>query len=234
MKKIEAMNKLLNKECDGIRHGTSVYILHDDSIVNKRSKKPLDTKSMLEEEWEAFSEPKWYDDLDNGPILCWMNNGDMALIAKVSEGGEFLNTFGEPFGNINDKEPVVYPVDTKDVTKYIYGSKERKHTKKQEEAHESEASEESGNEECQNETSKNTVSPKAVTFDGVPALVAENKNHFIDLGLPEEYWTDFWMLNNFDSISIVEAIERGDEYCKSLISTFIDEREKSDKDEIPF
>ena len=234
MKKIEAMNQLLGGECDFIKHGASVYMLHSDSIINKRSKKPLDTKNMLEYGWEAFSEPKWYDDLENGQILCWINNEDMVLIDNISEDEKFVNTLGEEFGSIHNEEPVVHPVKMKEVVKYIYGSKERKHTKKHDSVEESEVIEDSGNEECQSETSESTASQKAVTFDGVPALVSENKDYFVDLGLPEEYWTDFWMLHNFDSVSIVDAIEKGDEYCKTLISAFINEREKSDKDEIPF
>lgn len=239
MTKIEAMNELLDGKCDAIRHKSSIYIAHDDSIINKRSKKPLDAKSLHEEEWEIIVEPKWYDDLENGPIMCWVNDGDVCLIVKMTDDGDFVNNFGDVFG---DSFGVV-PVSTQDnILNYVYDSKERKKLRQKDEPiatvekkEEVEVTENKGKqEECQSETLENTASQKVVTTNGVPALVAENKNYFVELGLPEEFWGEFWMLNNFDSITILEAIEKGDEYCKGLISSYLSNRAEEDNEEIPF
>ncbi len=275
MTKIDAVNKLIAGECDYIKYGVSIFVLHNDDVVNKRSKKPIDMKHMMQGEWEAIVEPKWYDNVAEKPVLCWVDNSSISLISAQRENGDFEDSIGNVYASAE-------PITMSDVKKYIYDEKdsftidvepelETPLAKGEEppftggfvgvmdpkidtqvfknnepatiegETNISNTGEdfssgdaESGNEECQNEKSETTATQKVVSFSGTPALVAANKNYFIDLGLDPGYWTDFWQANNFDSISITEAMEKGDEYCAKLITDFTIERELSDKDEIPF
>jgi hypothetical protein len=256
MNKLEAINELMNGNADAIKKGASVYILHDDDIINKRSKKPIDAKGMLEDGWEAIVEPKWYDNASQeSPVLCWVEKTmNTALVVGRKDDGRYETISGILVG---EAEPIPYD----DVVRFIIDApkKRTRKTSKESEGGVSDLSEvfvgtmpgdiddrtlvkdgepESGNEECQTETSENTASQKgettSVSVKGTPALVAQNKGHFVSLGLPEEYWSEFWMLNNFDSMSIVEAIKKGDEYCKGLIAEYISRRQAVDSEEIPF
>jgi hypothetical protein len=252
MNKLEAINELMNGNADAIKKGASVYILHDDDIINKRSKKPIDAKGMLEDGWKAIVEPKWYDNASQeSPVLCWVEKTmNTALIVGRKDDGIYETISGILVG---EAEPIPYD----DVVRFIIDApkKRTRKTSKESEGGVSDLSEvfvgtmpgdiddrtlvkdgepESGNEECQTETSESTVTQKAVTTNGVPALVAKNKNYFIELGLPEDLWSEFWNVQNFDSISITEAIEKGDDFCKELIDTYIVDRLKADEEEIPF
>lgn len=130
MKKIEAINELMSGNCDGIVKGSSKYILLDDSIVNARSKKPLDMKALHEDEWDTYNEPKWYDHLDETDgILCWISGEDLSIVKKMSDKGEFFNVFDELLGT----EENVVPAVLTDVQKYIIGHKPAKKRKTREE-----------------------------------------------------------------------------------------------------
>ncbi len=165
MKKIEAMNQLLTGEIDGIKHGTSVFIVEKDSIVNKRSKKVLDMKHLSEDGWEAVIEPKWYDNIANTKgILCWIKGGDVSIIKNLNENGLFENMFGDVLGDIHE----VWPVEAEELADFlIYGlphaRKTRKKAKEEEELEESDDGvviTEGNDEGSQRESLESTATPK--------------------------------------------------------------------------
>jgi hypothetical protein len=243
MTKIEAINDLLNSKCDYLKHGVSVFVLHGTDIVNKRSKKPIDMKNMLEDGWETFTEPKWYDKASTeSPILCWTKDKrDVVLISGV-DGNMFIAIDGTVVDYAT-------PISRKEALSFVYDDLHGNDTVAKEESSSfigtmpgdidnnppfAKESEKVGNVECQTETSETTATQKDVTFSGVPPEVEAKKEYFIGLGLPEDLWIDFWMLNNFDSISILEAVSKGEEHCFKLVQSFLKSRAASDKDEIPF
>lgn len=98
MNKITAVGKLTNGECDSILHGTSEFILHGEDIVNKRSKKVLDMKKMLEEGWDIKTMPKWDDALRNGevrPTLCVLKDEEsFVIISYMTQDGQYYTSCG--------------------------------------------------------------------------------------------------------------------------------------------
>jgi len=164
MKKIEAINSLMSGECDAIIIGTSKFILLEDSIVNARSKKPLDMKGLNEDGWDVYVEPKWYDNIgDTDGIMCWVSNSDVSIVKRVDENGDVYNVAGDLIGTTED----VQPVSMDEIEEYIILGKKTKRKKSKREKIEdsiesaieiSEGKEESGL--SQSETSENTALQK--------------------------------------------------------------------------
>jgi hypothetical protein len=217
MNKIEAITELLSGKVDAIKKGTSIFILKGDDIVNKRTKRPIDTKHMLEDGWETVIEPKWYDNISpDNPVLCWIEKTmNIALVVERNEEGKY-KTIYEIL--VDHAEPIKY----EEAVKFIIDApkKRRKTTEKQIEQKEDD------------NTQKDEI--EAVTFDGTPAIVDASKDKFVELGLPEDYWFDFININNFDSISIIDAINKGDDYLRGLIAEYLSRRNEIDNEEIPF
>jgi hypothetical protein len=88
MTKMEAINTLVNGECDKIIKGKSEFILVSGDIVNKRSKKALDTSKLLEDGWEVGIEPKWYDDIigDNFKEFIGKTADQFILVVGFEDG----------------------------------------------------------------------------------------------------------------------------------------------------
>ena len=183
MNKITAMNALLNGECDGIKHGTSTFIVEKDSIINKRSKKLLDTKHLSEEDWEGIVDPKWYDELeDSNGILCWVSNEDVSIVRSRNEKGMFINAFDDVLGD----DEQVWPVEVSELEEFLingipHAKKTRKKVKEEpteglstveveeptekaeeftEEVDDGVEIHEGNDQDSQNESLENTVSPK--------------------------------------------------------------------------
>lgn len=180
MKKIEAITFLLNGECDAIGKGSSTFIMENDSIVNMRSKKPIDMKTVHESGWGTLRTPRWFDVLeDGGRVLCWTNESksDMSVIVKMNNDGYFENARGEVIGN----DETVFPVSSKEVKNFILDlsklgkkpvvpqTKEEKTDEKIEESIEIEEGNESGS---QKESLESTVTPKE---DVGSEVIEENK-----------------------------------------------------------
>jgi len=126
MKKIEAINSLMSGECDAIIIGTSKFILLEDSIVNARSKKPLDMKGLNEDGWDVYVEPKWYDNIgDTDGIMCWVSNSDVSIVKRVDENGDVYNVAGDLIGTTED----VQPVSMDEIEEYIILGKKTKRKK---------------------------------------------------------------------------------------------------------
>ncbi len=166
MKKIEAIEALLNGECDGIKHESSVFISVEDSIVNKRGKRPLDMKNLTEEGWETYKEPRWYDDIskENG-VLCWVSSGADVSIVTQLRSGMFFNNYGDELGSVDD----VVPVKLGELDEFIIDSskKRKKKAKKDETAKKEEKNIDDGvtitegnDQDSQNESSKTTAKQK--------------------------------------------------------------------------
>ena len=105
MNKLSAVSELMNGSCDAIIHGTSEFILQGEDVVNKRSKKALDMKKMLEEGWDTKSLPRWDDAIRGGyerPTLCISeNDGSAVIVLTMTEDGNYFTSCGD-----------VYDIDT--------------------------------------------------------------------------------------------------------------------------
>jgi len=99
MNKMSAVGMLVSGECDSILHGSSEFILQGEDVVNKRSKKALDMKKMLEEGWDTKMLPRWDDAMQDGaerPTLCVLeNDGSLIIILSKTEDGEYITSYGE-------------------------------------------------------------------------------------------------------------------------------------------
>ena len=160
------MNALLSGDFDGIKHGTSTFIVEKDSIINKRSKKLLDMKHLSEEEWDGLIDPKWYDNLADGPgILCWIRDQDVTIVKSMDEEGMFLNIFEDILGGTDDITPVKIHELEEFLLEGIPVAKKVRKKHKEEPTVEPEVDDgveiTEGNEEgSQSQNSETTVSPK--------------------------------------------------------------------------
>ncbi len=222
MTKIEAIDAILKGECDEISFGASIYILHNGGVVNKRSKKPMDTAHMTEEGWEKIIVPKWYDEITT-PILCWVSPGDMVLIEEHKDGKFNGVSKGDDYATWEKAKPVT----EEEVLLYIYGFKKKRKTVKQKE----ETQKVEKQEECQTTKLESIATPKEETVEvsGIPILVEENKDFFFDNGLPEHLLKSFAITLKLNSTNVEEFIDKGAEECKDKVSTFLEASE-----EIPF
>jgi len=118
MTKIEAINLALAGDVDGIKHGTSVFIVDKDTIINKRSRKMLDMKHLTEKDWEGIVDPKWYDNLEESEgVLCWIRGGDVSIVKKINDDGIFENMFQDVLGDTSE----VWPVKLDELSNIILG-----------------------------------------------------------------------------------------------------------------
>jgi len=287
VKKIEAIMALTAGEFDKIKSGTSTFIFLDDSVVNMKSKKPIDMKNIHEDGWEGLLEPKWYDDIPETGYICWIseeigNKFDVTIITKHEDG---------VFSNVsNDGWPWAEPVTAEEAKDLMFAGLGKKKSpkkaaaaKKVEEISSEEDvkqysveaedieieenkdsaptdSEIDGSDEGSSDdgveiipleepagkpegsqlpSTKNTAQKKGVVTDGVPTLVAQNRQYFINLGVPDELWHEFWQTLNLNSANIVELMEKGDAFCKNQVAGFMKSKQNpvaddTDEEEIPF
>ena len=125
MNKLEAITSLSSGESDSIKHGTSTFVFIDDSIVNLKTKRPIDMKNIHEQDWEVFVNPKWYDNIPEVGVLCWLSPefSDVALICRYDDD-VFYNKGG-------DKWDEVMPIDQNEAKDLILGwEKPKKAVKK--------------------------------------------------------------------------------------------------------
>ena len=86
MTKLDAVKRLLKGECDLIVHGKSEFMVRGTSIVNKKSKRPLDMKKLTEEGWELKNIPRWYDKVLSGEMkYVLVKHKDIPLILDASD-----------------------------------------------------------------------------------------------------------------------------------------------------
>jgi hypothetical protein len=102
MTKMEAINALVNGECDKIIKGKSEFILASGDVVNKRSKKALDTSKLLEDGWEVGIEPKWYDEIigDNFKEFIGKAEGQFILVVGIEDGKFSTESDQYPFDDV--------------------------------------------------------------------------------------------------------------------------------------
>ena len=108
MNKITAVGILISKECDSITHGSSEYILVNEDVVNKRSKKPLDMKKMMEDGWDTKKLPRWDDafkDGDGSPVLCVTSITKMHIvITGINGAGDYITSCGTMYDEAEVEE----------------------------------------------------------------------------------------------------------------------------------
>jgi len=85
MTKLSAVEKLIAGECDILIHGKSEFVLLNGAVVNKKSKKPMEMKDLMEEGWVCKSLPKWYDKLISGEVKFVLAKafGDPVVVDKA-------------------------------------------------------------------------------------------------------------------------------------------------------
>jgi len=193
MKKFEVISELMEGTGDIAVKGSSEYIVVDGDIVNKRSKKPLDMKKMMEDGWEIKRLPRWDDDLRAGeekPTLCVLGDGSIAIITEMDENGQYTTSYGE----VLDYEETVRPATIDDLAPFIYdfdGAPKKKTQKRKTKAKEPEPKNtdepEESAEECTPEGTMATCPPEEpAVIDGETDIsgTGEEFDVGVDVGVP--------------------------------------------------
>ncbi len=117
MTKIEAVQALVNDECDDIRFEKFVFVLEGGAIIDKESRRQMEMCQLTQDGWNLFSAPGWYENLDTKPILCKVvdkKNG--FFIACGIDNGLVLDYRNQRVCAIDD----VAPASIQDIGRFIF------------------------------------------------------------------------------------------------------------------
>ncbi len=229
MNKMNAVTELFNRECDSISHGPSTYILHIDTVVNKKSKKAISMDKLGQEDWEIHVDPKWHDKSASWPILCMAKNDSnkISLISGVSEENKLIDCFGESEWGVDEATPVEY----KDIEKYlINGGPKKRVTKKSQKAKNNNPIKKDIEEK-----EDTVIKDEIVEVIGLPPAVAEQEFKFFSLGLTKKDFPGLVKHFNIDASNIADIVGRGDANIVDLIGDYyrdMGKKEEVEKEEI--